>query len=557
MDMEDEVGARPRPSFGNAMTLARRQSSGQLAGEGGGEPLVAASNETPPALDEPPKKPDSTPTKSNRSMAIEKSAKRLGEKKSKEEKKVIYGAIKANPLFADFSRDERIKMVDSFRLQHAEKGSMVIREGGECDRFYVLERGKVRVVESGVGECSLQAIIAFGEMSLQHCSLCTVSVEAMVDCKMWVLDRDAFRKATELHKAEFLKKVEVEDKALGDILNSSELETVAEVTQIKKFKAGDTVVRKWQKSDSFYVVKEGKVGVFANDEETKPSKTLGSGSFFGEKALKATCVTTATCTAMTDVTCLVLTREDFSSISGDIPDIFGGYNARSRRDVVGNARQEANLRASLKQMSAPEAPNSKSWILGRRGSSSRSPSTASQEGENMILEQKVKLLKQVEINNKVLGDTLKPSELESMATAIETKKFKKGEVIMSQWESGDAFYMIDEGKVDIIISEKGEDPVTTLESGAFFGERAILSTVVTGATCRASTDVMCFVVTREDFMQTMMDHKEIFDKSFADPAEAGQEDDGDANVRHTPRWLVAVAAVSLVSIAVIGVVILI
>lgn len=113
----------------------------------------------------------------------------------------------------------------------------------------------------------------------------------------------------------------------------------------------------------------------------------------------------------------------------------------------------------------------------------------------------IEFLKAVKIHDRTLEDILEPSELVAMASATTTETYNAGQDIVLQWDKGDAFYMIEVGKVDVFIKEKGDKSVATLECGAFFGDRAMLSAVVRTATCRAATDVTCFVLKRENFME--------------------------------------------------------
>ena len=78
-----------------------------------------------------------------------------------------------------------------------------------------------------------------------------------------------------------------------------------------------------------------------------------------------------------------------------------------------------------------------------------------------------------------------------MALATKIQKFRKGSTIIRQGEKGDVFYMIESGDVDIYIAERGDKPIHTLKSGTFFGEKALLSSDVRTATCKAATNVKC------------------------------------------------------------------
>jgi cGMP-dependent protein kinase len=256
--------------------------------------------------------------------------------KSDEAKELIYDAIKPNILFRACSIEELHDLVDAFEPQYVPMGSVVIQEGDEGDHFYVMEKGGVDVFEKDVHKCSLYSGVAFGEIALLYSCPRTATVQAKYDCKLWVINRRAFRGITAQHKkrrlelkSDFLKKVKIHDKVLGDILKPSEINSMALATKVQKFKAGNAIVRQGERGDAFYMIEEGKVDVYINEKGARPIVTLQKGSFFGEKALLSSDVRTATCVASTDVKCMLIGREDFVLMLGNLQDLLDrSYIAR-------------------------------------------------------------------------------------------------------------------------------------------------------------------------------------------------------------------------------------
>ncbi|EED92539.1 predicted protein, partial [Thalassiosira pseudonana CCMP1335] len=248
--------------------------------------------------------------------------------KSQDAKELIYDAIKPNLLFRACAPEELVDLVDAFEPQYVPKGSIVIREGDEGDHFYVMERGGVDVFEKQVHKCSLYSGVAFGEIALLYSCPRTASVLAKYDCKLWSINRRAFRGITAQHKKrrlelklESLKKVKIHDKVLGEMLKPSELHSMALATKIEKFRKGNAIVQQGEKGDAFYMIEDGTVDVYIEAKGNSPVTTLKSGSFFGEKALMSSDVRTATCIASSDVKCMLLMREDFVLMLGDMKDL--------------------------------------------------------------------------------------------------------------------------------------------------------------------------------------------------------------------------------------------
>jgi len=160
--------------------------------------------------------------------------------KSSDAKELIYDAIKPNILFRACSIEELYDLVDAFEPQYVPMGSVVIQEGDEGDHFYVMEKGGVDVFEKDVHKCSLYSGVAFGEIALLYSCPRTATVQAKYDCKLWVINRRAFRGITAQHKkrrlelkSDFLKKVKIHDKVLGDILKPSEINSMALATKVQ------------------------------------------------------------------------------------------------------------------------------------------------------------------------------------------------------------------------------------------------------------------------------------------------------------------------------------
>jgi len=129
---------------------------------------------------------------------------------------------------------------------------------------------------------------------------------------------------------------------------------------------------------------------------------------------------------------------------------------------------------------------------------------------------KLMLLEKVKIHDKTLGEILKPAEIRSVAMAAQFQTFNSQEIIVRQGEKGDAFYMIEEGLVDVYIAAKPTSaPVATLKKGDFFGEKALLSSDVRTATCVASHTVRCLMLGREDFVRMLGDLNYLLERSYS------------------------------------------
>ena len=91
-----------------------------------------------------------------------------------------------------------------------------------------------------------------------------------------------------------------------------------------------------------------------------------------------------------------------------------------------------------------------------------------------------------------------------------TKKYKKGDVIISEFEPGETFYLIKSGEVQItkLIRDQNKN-LDILNSGAFFGEMAILDNSQRSASCVARTDVSCLEFNKANFKALVLGNPQI------------------------------------------------
>jgi len=82
----------------------------------------------------------------------------------------------------------------------------------------------------------------------------------------------------------------------------------------------------------------------------------------------------------------------------------------------------------------------------------------------------------------------------------------KGAVIFHQGDPGDSMFVIEKGRVQILLaSEVEEAPVAVLQAGDFFGELSLLSDAPRTATAQALDDSILLVVRRAVFAMMMHD----------------------------------------------------
>jgi MFS family permease len=93
--------------------------------------------------------------------------------------------------------------------------------------------------------------------------------------------------------------------------------------------------------------------------------------------------------------------------------------------------------------------------------------------------------------------------LEHIAGRLIPLRVPAGTEIIREGDPGDRFYILVEGEVDVTAEGK---PISTMSTGGYFGEIALLKDVPRTATVSAKTDVVLYALEREDFLGAVTGH---------------------------------------------------
>jgi CRP-like cAMP-binding protein/Zn-dependent protease len=222
-------------------------------------------------------------------------------------------------------------------------------------------------------------------------------------------------------------------------LPQKSLERLAGSARVREVPAGGTVVRQGERGDEFFIIAAGQAAIMVREQnENRIVGQMTVGDFFGERALLKSGVREATIKAETPVKLLVFQSKAFWS------------------ELVGPVAWEARVRDALEERDRLRALP-------------------------------------------MFADTAS-RQLDLLAVKLQVRAFAPGEVIVKQGDPGDAFYIVREGSLEVLVrKERSRRRVRTLKTGDFFGEIALLRDVPRTATVQGLDAGSVWRLERQDF----------------------------------------------------------
>jgi cAMP-dependent protein kinase regulator len=247
-------------------------------------------------------------------------------------------ALRTNTLFQHLDDDERRTIFDAMTERYATAGEIIIRQGDEGDNFYVVDSGDCGVYKSQQtptsgddSEASLgQQVMmvgaggSFGELALMYNTPRAATVRALTDVRLWVLDRDTYRRILLKTMSEKRQTYEsfLEQVPILSTLTLYERAKISDALQPVSFRDGDVIIREGDSGDDFFIILEGTVSVSKVREGEEVELTrLGRSEFFGEIALLENQPRLATVRAVGNVKLARLDRQSFTRLLGPVEDI--------------------------------------------------------------------------------------------------------------------------------------------------------------------------------------------------------------------------------------------
>lgn len=272
-------------------------------------------------------------------------------RKTWEEEAHIEKALRDHFLFRKLTDSQCHVLLDCMQRVEVHAGDIVVKQGGEGDCFYVVGNGTFEVfatqaekngdVRRVLQQYTAEKLSSFGELALMHNKPLQASVRSVTDGTLWALKREDFRgilmsEFSNLSSLKLLRSVDLLSK-----MTILQLSQIADSLTEVSFTKGQIIINKNDQLSGLYIILKGAVRiVFDSDSESSmnassvlsenqnPSADMQDdneltvekteGYVFGERTLLGETVSSMRITAIDDVTCAILTKENFEIVVGPL-----------------------------------------------------------------------------------------------------------------------------------------------------------------------------------------------------------------------------------------------
>lgn len=298
-----------------------------------------------------------------------------------------------------------------------------------------------------------------------------------------------------------------------------------------QFSRGSIIFFEGDKDENIYILQSGSIALRSRDLETgaQVSEQVHIGEFFGVKSALAHMPSLVTASVLVDSIVVSMSVYEFEKLFSSrqaITEKMLRVFSKSLRDI--HKKTEEFLKSGFVAISPEIGMYSvarafyndeqfKSCVDVLQRILEINPNPQNRNGiEKLLREAGNRAAREATGRRSFIADSASPSagltvnQFSLPAFDRFTKKYSRGDVIISEFEPGETFYLIKYGEVQICKCIKDQNKsLDILTSGSFFGEMAILDNSQRSASCVARTDVACLEFNKANFKALVLSNPQI------------------------------------------------
>ncbi len=369
------------------------------------------------------------------------------------------------PPFSALSEEEQERVSERMHLEHRRQGETLFRKGDSSGALYLIKSGWVRLLANGGLALANQGPGSLvGETDLFLDSPHSLTAVMASDAELWALSREDLIELITESPAVGLKlslalgsRLALFDRYLlenrlkplpflSGLKDDCLLAVAGRLVPLEK-KEGEFVVEGGQPPQGLFILEDGQLHLLSS-EEGGDFAELGPGESFGEMAVLTGKCHARSARAATDVVLWCLPAAEFDSLTEEEPEIRLALS-RSIREPLRSEDLDIAVDRLTSMPLFSGLPEEAMWAVGSR-----------------LLLQHV----------------------------------PAGQYVFSQGAAGDALYLVDSGRVEIVTgSGLAQTVLARLGPDEFFGEMALLTGQPRSSSARAAAHSNLWVLYRSDF----------------------------------------------------------
>ena len=472
----------------------------------------------------------------------------------KEDQELIENALKKNFYMKALNSITTLEIIKQMSLVSIKEDTIVFKEGLDGNYFYIIKEGQVEIYSNNEYKKTLKEGDTFGQLALLYQAPRTVTIKAITNCLFWIMERKHFRQIIDrINQIQFEEnKRFIQSIPILSSIDSSQKAFLCSSLNKQIYDKNEYILREGLQLRCLFIIDEGVVECIDNN---KVVGKIESGDYFGELSLlnnnKILCdfktINKCTCYSISYATFKTILGEEnfkeklfllFISAAFRESKIFNKFNTGLFEDSIyklfkhrhldenGIAFDKGYVTSSkivVIIVGSLYYQSNKNKIIAKRGdilfendlfyqkeNEINEPLIAYplcsfvEASTKEVLHQLGNSFQEIITNNNILEGlqqvgmfrSFSQLKLSKISQKIKIKNFNKGEKIITQGEVGDKFFIVKNGKIDIIIDDKY---IRTISTNDFLGERALLIQELRSATAIAKTNVELYYLEKDDF----------------------------------------------------------
>lgn len=248
-------------------------------------------------------------------------------------------------MFKDLDRSAISRFVNSLTPVHWKEGTRIVQKGEEGSVFYIIESGRVKVHDIGLGDSQLDDLVLgpgdwFGERALLTGEPRAANVTALTEVTTMAMDRVTFEAS--IGPLQNVMEREMRKQSLKTIpifsdgkVSDPEIEQLADLMQEICYRKGELLAEIGKPYQmKMWIIRHGRLVVYSKKRDKLYN--LQNGDYFGDKSTTGPDpkhISSHSATCEENLTTWVLTRDQIESVIGDIERLGKSQEfSKSKRD---------------------------------------------------------------------------------------------------------------------------------------------------------------------------------------------------------------------------------